>query len=72
MTINIGNKNKIKKSNIGHQFTSNNAQNQVTQNQTLFEKHPVLISFLISFVAGFIMLFSFWETVINWIENYFK
>lgn len=70
MTINIGNNNKIKRSNIGHKFTSN--KNQATKNQTLFEKYPILISFLISFLVGFILLFSFWETIIDWIEKFLK
>jgi hypothetical protein len=72
MNINIGNKNKIKKSNIGHQFTSNNGGNQEPPKKTLFEKHPILISFLISFVAGFILLFSFWGNVAGWMEGFFK
>lgn len=72
MNINIGDKNKIKNSNIGHQFISNNGGNEEPPKQTLLEKHPILISVLISLVTGFILLFSFWEKLIDRIESFFK
>lgn len=67
MSIKIGNKNKIKNSNIGHQY------NAVAPNvnKTFVERHTVLISFLISFVVGFILLFSFWKDIVDWIEKLF-
>lgn len=62
MSIKIGNNNTINKSKIGHNNNSDNNKNFVT-------KHPLLSSLLISLLAGFIMLFSFWDKIISWLEN---
>lgn len=61
MSIKIGNNNTINKSSIGHN-NSDNKKNFVT-------KHPLLSSLFISLLAGFIMLFSFWDKIISWLEN---
>lgn len=66
MKIKIGDKNKIKNSSIGHTFTSN--ENEQTK-KSFPERHPIFISFLVSLIVGFILLFSFWNKVINWIEG---
>lgn len=66
MSIKIGDNNKIKKSQIGHTYNSNPPQGNI------FTKHPFITGVIISMVASFIMLFSFWEKIINWIENVFK
>ncbi|WP_242309014.1 hypothetical protein [Bacillus cereus group sp. BfR-BA-01524] len=67
MSIKIGNKTKIKNSNIGHQYNAS-APNA---NKNFVERHPILISFLVSLVVGFILLFSFWKDIIDWIEKMF-
>ncbi|PKJ54666.1 hypothetical protein [Bacillus sp. SN10] len=67
MSIKIGNKNKIKNSNIGHQYNAP----PPNKNKTFVERHPILISFLVSLVVGFILLFSFWKDIIDWIEKLF-
>lgn len=70
MSIKIGDKNKIKKSTIGHKY---GATNEVSNKKKGFlNRHPFIVSFLISLLAGFILLFSFWEDVVLWIENLFK
>lgn len=66
MSIRIGDKNKIKKSKIGHTYNSNPPQ------KGFVTRHPFLSGVLISIVAGFIMLFSFWENIVKWIESIFK
>lgn len=68
MKIKIGNKNKIKNSHIGHQINSSDLPKT---KKKLFEKHPIVISFIISFLVGFILLFSFWENIVMWIEEIF-
>ncbi|ACK98094.1 hypothetical protein CN498_20710 [Bacillus thuringiensis] len=67
MSIKIGDKNKIKNSNIGHQYNAP----PPNKNKTFVERHPILISFLVSLVVGFILLFSFWKDIIDWIEKLF-
>lgn len=68
MSINIGDKNKIKKSTIGHQYGSNSSTKEKVKN-SFSEKHPILVSFIVSLVVGFILLFSFWKNIVGWIEN---
>jgi phosphotransferase system glucose/maltose/N-acetylglucosamine-specific IIC component len=68
MNIKIGNKNKIKNSSIGHH--SNNSNNKPEKKKSFAEKHTVLISFFISLITGFILLFSFWGNVVDWVESF--
>ncbi|HEF1898081.1 hypothetical protein ACTFSP_19540 [Bacillus cereus group sp. MYBK108-2] len=67
MSIKIGNKNKIKNSSIGHQYNAATP----TEKKSFAERHPIIISFLVSLVVGFILLFSFWKPIVEWIENLF-
>ena len=39
--------------------------------KTFFDKHPVICGFLISLVAGIVLLFSFWEKLISFLEGLF-
>ena len=66
MSINIGDDNKIKNSKIVHNY------NLTPPQKNIFTKHPFITGVIISMVAGFIMLFSFWEKAMSWIENLFK
>ncbi|WP_016839184.1 hypothetical protein [Ureibacillus thermosphaericus] len=68
MKIKIGDKNKIKESIIGEQINVNTE----TKKESFFHRHPVFTSLLTSFVIGFILLFSFWGKVIDYIEGLFK
>jgi len=71
MKIKIGNNNKINKSNIGHQMQPDKNKKDDSK-KSFIEKHPVLISASVSFAIGFILLFSFWKDVVNWLEAIFK
>lgn len=66
MSIKIGDNNKINKSNIGHN------KNSAPPPKNFFANHPFITGVFISMVAGFIMLFSFWEKAVKWIENLIK
>ncbi|RDY72599.1 hypothetical protein DXT76_01060 [Halobacillus trueperi] len=66
MSIKIGDKNKIKNSKIGH------GNSEPPQKKNWASRHPVITSLLSSFVVGFILLFSFWDKVITWVENFFQ
>lgn len=41
------------------------------EKKTFYDKHPVICGFLISLIAGFVLLFSFWEPIIKFIEGVF-
>ncbi|MEC1180496.1 hypothetical protein P9B03_18690 [Metasolibacillus meyeri] len=69
MKIKIGNKNKIKDSIIGEQ---NNIGTEIRKEGGFFQRHPVITALLTSFIIGFLLLFSFWKDVINFIENIFR
>ncbi|MDM5279182.1 hypothetical protein QUF95_17420 [Paenibacillus silvae] len=71
MNIKIGNKNKISKSNIGHQLQPSHDKRKDTK-KNFIERHPVLMSAIVSFIIGFILLFSFWKNIILWLENLMK
>jgi hypothetical protein len=59
MSVNIGNGNKIRNSNIAEKI-ENHTDPVSNRKQTFFERHPVICSFLISLIAGIVLLFSFW------------
>ncbi len=67
MKIKIGDNNKINNSVIGSQ----NSQGQSIK-QSFTERHPILISVIITFIFGFLFLFSFWDSIVEYIENLFK
>lgn len=69
MKIKIGDKNKINGSIIGEQ---NNIGIETKKKGSFFQNHPVITALLTSFVIGFLLLFSFWKDVINFIENIFR
>lgn len=65
MSIKIGDKNKIKNSTIaGHVVNNDKAVKK-----GLCEKHPIICGVLISLITGIILLFSFWQNIISWIEE---
>ena len=65
-SINIGDGNTVIGSAIG-----NEKINTLENRKTFYERHPVMCSFLISLVAGIVLLFSFWEKIINLLEGIF-
>ena len=68
MGIKIGNDNKIKDSTI--------AENSVVvttgQKKNWAERHPIVIGLIIALVSGFILSFSFWDKIKNFIEAWGK
>ena len=64
MGIKIGNNNIIKNSNITERTS-------IEEKKKWTEQHPILISVIISFSVGFILLFSFWRDIISWLEGMF-
>lgn len=70
MGINIGNNNTIKNSNIVETVNGTSSPNS-NNVKSFYERHPVICSFLISLIAGVVVLFSFWNNIIKWIEGWF-
>jgi hypothetical protein len=70
--IKIGDSNKIKNSSIGHQTsTVNNFNNKPPKKKSFAQRHPILLSVIISLITGFVLLFSFWKQIVDFIENLF-
>ncbi len=67
-SITIGDGNHIKNSKIIAK--EDNCSNDKELQKTFAEKHPILISVIVSFVVGFVLLFSFWKDIIAWIEGW--
>lgn len=65
MSIKIGDKNKIKNSTIAGHVVNNDKGVK----KGLCEKHPIICGVLISLITGIILLFSFWQNIISWIEE---
>lgn len=68
-SIRIGDNNTIKASAIGSKIGEKSDVQPPSKG--FAEKHPILLSIIISLVTGFLLLFSFWENIINWIEGLF-
>lgn len=69
MSIHIGNDNKISNST----FVSNSKNVNIKENnKNFFEKHPLLLTIIGGVLASVIMLFSFWDNIVKFIESIFK
>lgn len=70
-SVRIGNGNKISNSNIAGKNENHldNAPSDVKK--SFFEKHPVICGFLVSLMAGIVLLFSFWSKIVELIEGVF-
>ena len=64
-SIVIGNNNRIINSSIAGKIESNGE----SKKKGFYEKHPVICGFLISLIAGIVLLFSFWDKIIAYIEG---
>lgn len=69
-SVRIGDKNKISNTNIAGGMV-NQQENNTSSKKKFSEEHPILISVIIGLITGFILLFSFWQNIVNWIEGLF-
>lgn len=67
MSIKIGDNNKLRNCNIIDNTTITKSKSPDKFN----EKHPIITALLISILAGVIVLFRFWQDLINYIEHFF-
>lgn len=65
MGIKIGNKNKISKSTIANTVNVNTEPPK----KNWYEKHPIIGGIIIAVVAGIILLFPFWNDIVQFIEE---
>ncbi len=68
MGINIGDDNKIHNSMIAEKIDTNK---DGIKKKSFYDKHPIICGFLISLAAGIVLLFSFWEKIISFLEGLF-
>lgn len=69
-SVRIGDHNKINNSNIAGRI-QNQPDNNTSAKKKFSEKHPILLSVIVGLATGFILLFSFWQDIVNWIEGLF-
>lgn len=69
-SVRIGDHNKIKKSIIAGRMQSQPNDNTSTKKK-FSERHPILLSIIVGLATGFLLLFSFWQDIVNWIEGLF-
>ena len=68
-SVTIGNGNKIKGSVIAGEI--DNSSVNVPEKKTFFTERPVLSAIIAGVVVAFIMMFSFWEKIVEFIEGLF-
>ena len=64
MGIKIGDNNEV-----NNTIISDNSDIDCEKKKNFIEKHPIIISFIISLITGFFLLFSFWGKIVEWIEG---
>lgn len=69
-SVRIGNHNKIKNSNIAGKM-GNQPEEKASSKKKFSEEHPILLNVIIGLITGFILLFSFWQNIVDWIEGLF-
>ena len=68
-SVRIGDNNNINNSNVASRMESKLVDS--ISSKKFSEKHPILISVIIGLITGFVLMFSFWQDIINWIEEVF-
>lgn len=69
-SVRIGDNNNISNTNIVGGI-GNQQENNPSSKKKFSERHPIFISVILSLITGFILLFSFWQDIVNWIEGLF-
>lgn len=70
-SIQIGDDNRIRGSIISSNKKTTLRKATKKRNNSFYSRHPVLCGFLISLAAGLILLFSFWQQIVRFIEGVF-
>jgi len=70
-SVKIGNGNKISNSNIAGIIENHSDSASSDVKKSFYQKHPVICSFLVSLLAGIVLLFTFWSNIVELIEGVF-
>lgn len=70
MSINIGDNNKIKKSQIIDN-SKGNLKVEKSKKESFSNRHVILIGVLCSIIAAIILMFPFWDKLSNFIKSLF-
>lgn len=68
-SVTIGNGNKIKGSTIAGEI--DNSSVNTPEKKSFFVDHPVLSAIIAGVIVAFVMMFSFWEKIVDFIEGLF-
>ena len=68
-SVTIGNGNKIKGSTIAGEI--DNYSVNTPEKKSFFVDHPVLSAVIAGVIVAFVMMFSFWEKIVDFIEGLF-
>ena len=66
-SVNIGKGSKISRSTIASKIEG--SAPDTTAKKSFPERHPIIFNVAIGLFTGFILLFSFWEKIVKWIEG---
>lgn len=69
-SVRIGDNNNISNTNIVG-GTGNQQENNTSSKKKFSEKHPIFTSVIVGLITGVVLLFSFWQDIVNWIEGLF-
>ena len=69
-SVRIGDHNRINRSNIAGRM-QNQPDSNASAKKKFSEKHPILLSVIVGLATGFVLLFSFWQDIVKWIEGLF-
>lgn len=70
-SIHIGDGNIIPNTTIANRIDKSIHTTTSKEKKGFFKRHPVLIEIFIGVFVAFVMMFSFWEKIVNWIEGVF-
>lgn len=70
MAIHIGDHNRIQNSVIAEHYEEA-SEKSAQHEKKLTMWRSIIISFITSFLVGFLLLFSFWDSIILFIESLF-
>ena len=68
-SITIGDGNAIKNSSVSVGNENNDISKQGKKKFT--DNHPILISTIVGLITGLVLMFSFWQKIVDWIEGLF-
>lgn len=66
-SVKIGDSAKITKSTIASRIDKQPSEAKLS----FVEKHPIIVNVIVAVAGGFLLMFSFWDKIVTWIEGLF-